>query len=473
MSKVKVPREVDNHSIKGFREELYYAIHLAVTGMFGPSVYEPTEGMSGESDPEFLTIVDPDTDESIRMPLGSLSIGEFNIDGTLKKKPLTDDERRKKDYRRRNNIYDDEDEELATNINISCYYDFANVQMILEVDAPKTRKEEADALVGMVKTMSKTRSYLQHKVLKIIVDDNEKQTVSIIPVNKIKNQDVFIYSEIRTGLIPIVSRLTGKSDNLGINNKYSLLLHGKGGTGKTSMMFNYVSPIAIENGYTVIFCENAKHYEKILDIAEVLVSERGWKVITIVEDIDQAFDGEIRGEMQQNILNKIDAGYNKDLKLINVMTTNYIDRISSFMIRAGRISKLLHVGGIPAIDVLPFCERFMGKMYDSKADYSSCVDILTDMPASFVREIIDEAKTLANSFNDVTISPHLFSTTVKSYKHQEELTLRSSYDPKDKVVDAIRIIFDAVGINPENLTNILQYNSNKVIMSMGKEWPVE
>ena len=453
----KVAREVDNYYIKGFREELYYAIHLAVTSIFGDDVYSAVAGMSGDSDPEFLTIIDPDTGESIRMPLGSLSIGELDSNGKIK---ATDPD-------------DDDDDKPKLNINIRCRYDYSNIQMILEVDAPKSRKSEADSLVEMVRSMSKTRSYLQNKVLKVSIDEDDKQTISIIPISKIKGQDVFIYTDIRSGLVPIVSRLTGKSDGLGINNKYSLLLHGKGGTGKTSMMFNYVSPIAVDNGYTVIFCENAKDYEKILDIAEVLVFERGWKVITIVEDIDQAFDGEIRGEMQQNILNKIDAGYNKDLRLINVMTTNYIDRISSFMIRAGRISKLLHVGGIPTKDVLAFCQKFMGSMYDTSEDYSSCVESLTDMPASFVREIIDEAKTLANSEGSSVISAALFLSTVQSYKHQEQLTLRSGYDPKDKVVDAIRVIFDVAGLNAENLYNILNYNSHKPIVSMGKEWSAE
>jgi len=460
----KVAREVDNYFIKGFKEELYYAIHLAVTKLFGPDVYKVVEGASGPKNPEFLTIVDPDTGESIRMPLGSLSIGEIDPDGVSTFTAETDDQH----YQRKRREADGEDRSKM-NINIRCYYDYSNVRMVVEVDSPKTRKSEASTLVELIKTKTRTKSFLQCKILKISVDSEYRQVVDIIPLSKIKGQDVFIYSDIRTGLIPIISRLTGKSSGLDINNKYSLLLHGKGGTGKTSMMFNYVSPIAIEHGYTVIFCEDAKEYEKILDIAEVLVSERGWKVITITEDIDQAFDGEIRGEMQQNILNKIDAGYNKDMKLINVMTTNYIDRISSFMIRAGRISKLLHVGGIPKSDVIDFCSRFMGSMFDKTADYSPAIEVLEDMPASFVREIIDEAKTLANFSDDVVISPSLFMSTIDSYKHQEQLTLRSGYDPKDKVVDAIRTLFDVVGINPETVVGIAQYCDVYHPKAMGKD----
>lgn len=452
----KKGREVDNYFIKGFKHELYYAIHLAVVDLFGEDVYQQIEGMSGDRDPEFISILDPDTGDTIRMPMGQLSIG-----------PMKNGRMKISDSRRR---YDDEGESTENNINIKCRYRDSDLKMALEVDCPKDRKEEAELLIDSIREFAKTKSFLQGKVLKVTIDDNnDTQEVDIIPLHKITGQDVYVYSDIQEGLIPIISRLIGSAETLKINNKYSLLLHGKGGTGKTSMMFNYVSPIAVANGYTVIFCDNARNYESILDIAEVLVSERGWKVITIVEDIDQAFDGEIRGEMQQNILNKIDAGYNKDMKLINVMTTNYIDRISSFMIRAGRISKLLHVGGLPAEDVLPFCARYMGSFYDAKEDYSVCIPILTDMPASFVREIIDEAKTLAAANNSTTITSSLFKKTTDSYKHQEELTLRTGYDPKDKVIDAIRTIFDVVGLNVENLVELFKYNDVNPV-ALGKKW---
>lgn len=441
-SKQPVKRQVDNYYIKGFKEELYYAIHLAVTNLFGPDVYQRVMGASGPRNPEFITFEDPDNGEIIRMPVGTMSIGSLTEgeEGLSGRHPWDDDD-------------DDDDYDKSLNINIKCYYNPTEVQMILNIDAPESRNGEAEKLIALIKDFSRTKSFLQNKVLKVFFDeDSDGQKVDIIPVSKIKGHDVYIYNNIRTGLVPIICRLTDQADSLGINNKYSLLLHGRGGTGKTSMMFNYVAPIAIQNGYTVIFCENAKNYENILDVAEVMVTERGWKVITIVEDIDQAFDGEIRGEMQQNILNKIDAGYNKDMKLINVMTTNYIDRISSFMLRAGRISKLLHVGGIPADDVIPFCSKYIGTMYDTTADYSAIVPLLVDMPASFIREIIDEAKTLAFSDNQTVVSVELLSNTIESYKYQESLTLKKGYGPKDKVVDAIRTIFDVVGINVENMT---------------------
>jgi len=455
MSKDPNLREVHNYTIKGFKQELYYAMHLAVVDLFGDDVYSKMEGMSGDRSPEFITIVDPDTGKNIRMPIGMISISEA---GQLAK------------ARRHRRGYDSDDDDDAgnNNINIKCRYEAEDMTMSFEVNTPKHRAEEAELLVDGIRTNAIQKSFLQNKVIRPDTSE-DNQEVHIIPINRIKGQDVFVYSSIERGLVPLVSRLTGTSEGLGINNKYSLLLHGKGGTGKTSMMFNYVAPIAVENGYTVIFCDNAKEYSKILDIAEVLVEERGWKVITIVEDIDQAFDGEVRGDMQQTILNKIDAGYNKDMKLINVLTTNYIERISSYMLRAGRISKILHVGGLIRTDIPQFCERYMGTMFDPTDNYTNCIELLEDMPASFVREIIDESKTLAAFDGVAKISGYLFETTIKSYKHQEELTFKQGVDAKDKVIDALRVVADVIGINPQNLATIMHMDNGEPV-SMGGEF---
>lgn len=376
-------------TIAGYEDEILYALHLAIHKIYGKVIASATPAMSGNIKPRYKTIHIPDTGEEI-----SILYGQIPLPGM-----------QGGSYIETNYIVRDRELEIECNVRVKNVND---VKLVIE----------------LTRDLVNTNSFYKSKLL---IVDNLVFAPGFPPVmvstSTLEEIDILLSPSVINGLSPFISRIKSPEACLKakVNPKYSLLLAGPGGTGKTAIMFNYIAPIALQSGYTILYAKDATLFPKVLRLAEMLV-KRGWKPLIVIEDIDQAFDGEERGSLQQEILNTLDSGHNKTSPIMTVMTTNFITKISSYMMRAGRISKVIELGGLTKEDAILFIDKYLEELKDPNQSYDKVIEAIIDIVPAFVREIINECKIVAFSNEDKFISSDLLLTSIAGYRRQEELT---------------------------------------------------
>ena len=133
----------------------------------------------------------------------------------------------------------------------------------------------------------------------------------------------------------------------GIPYQYGVLLHGKPGTGKTSL----IKAIATKYNYNIYYLAPGKIHE--IENALTTCSE---KAIVVIEDIDTNTVVHKRKKNKQknllddlsvinlsDILNALDGLNNIHGRLL-ICTTNHIDHLDKALIRPGRFDLLVEVG---------------------------------------------------------------------------------------------------------------------------------
>jgi len=126
-------------------------------------------------------------------------------------------------------------------------------------------------------------------------------------------------------------------DRRGIPYKRCYMFWGVPGTGKTSLI------TALAGRFRRNVCFLSAHHPKFTDEAlKSALSRVPSRAIVVLEDIDSLFDKDRKSNNGNNpltftgLLNAVD-GIGEHRGTIFVMTTNYIDRLDSALIRAGRV----------------------------------------------------------------------------------------------------------------------------------------
>ena len=141
--------------------------------------------------------------------------------------------------------------------------------------------------------------------------------------------------------------------------KTGLLLHGKPGTGKTTL----AKIIASEYNFTFINI-NVSDFDKlnISEITECINNEYN-SCLIFIDEIDVLFksrDNEISEEATKRIsklLSFID-GSNSPNNCIFVATTNYFDRLDSALLRKGRFDLIIELGNLDYKTAIDMCKSF-------------------------------------------------------------------------------------------------------------------
>jgi len=388
-----------NETIIGYEDEILYALHQVIKDTYGEVLSQSTKGASGNIKPEYKNVYLPDGSSY------TVIYGQIPLPGL------------------------DGESYIETN------YNHKGFQMELECNIKNKDSEFIKEFVDKIRVEVRNNSFCKNKLLTVsyLREDGIGSKPTITDVSSLTDIDLLITDTTKFALDPFISRMENPNicKEMDVNPKYSLLLAGPGGTGKTAIMFNYITPIALKCGYTVIYSKYAKDFPAMLTLAESL-TVRGWKPLLIVEDIDQAFDGETRGNLQQEILNTLDSGHNKTTPIMSIMTTNYIENISSYMLRAGRISKVVALGGVTKDDAKLFLDKYLEELLDPKMSYDKCYEALKGIVPSFIREIINESKIVARSNKLRYVTPEVLISCINGYKYQEKLTKKKD---ESKILD--------------------------------------
>ena len=185
----------------------------------------------------------------------------------------------------------------------------------------------------------------------------------------------------------------------GIPYKYNILLHGKPGVGKTSLIHGIATYYKFE---ILVININSELKESDLLDAFRSINENNEMCLVVLEDIDcimtdrKNFDSQRNNITMQGLLNCMD-GFNNQEGMILILTTNYPEKLDDAIKRSGRIDYNLE---------LTYCNY-------------------------------EQAKDIYNSF----FNDGLFSNIWKKIKHcnipPSELIIFFFFNRKENIVDCI------------------------------------
>ena len=418
-----------NYDIVGFENEVLICLNSAVVKYFhGENLLETQQGASGNVYPDLYKIK-MSNGETITVPMGKMKLPGFSKDAFI-------DTRYSQDY----------------------------FKVFVKGQIQKKFENVIDDIVTSTQKLINEESIYKNKLLSIkFNDDSDFPTAEpeIIDTSLLNRQKPLILStSVKTGILNIVGRLKypEECENDGVDVKSTFLLSGIGGTGKTETMFREIAPIALAEGYTILYCQDSKSYHKLLKLADTFY-KRGWKILIIIEDIDQAFDGEVRDDLQQEILNTLDAGFNKEVKLVSLLTTNYKERLSSFFIR--RVTDIIIFEGMDYESAKEFIDIYVHKKYlsindDNRNSFEKVYHSFDGIVPSLAKRIIDKVLVIRRARGIDYVDPQDILLSIENFKTQQELSTSKGYvGEDDSFAGAFKKIMSFSGMSKDNLQLIL------------------
>jgi ATPase family protein associated with various cellular activities (AAA) len=173
--------------------------------------------------------------------------------------------------------------------------------------------------------------------------------------------------------------------------KRAVLLHGKFGTGKTSIGM-IVAQHAVKHGWTFLMARPGRdHIEEVLTTARLYAP-----AVVFFEDIDTA-TGTSSPEAVSKLLDAFDGINAKTGEpLIVAMTTNHIEKIPPGMLRPGRLDWVIEIGELDRAGTERLIKVVVapGKLADD-VDYDAVHESMREFLPAFVKASVDRARAFA------------------------------------------------------------------------------
>lgn len=419
-AKIKSNNQIVNlsYTIPCFQHEGAYAIFKGVEKVVGQFDLTATGGMSGDRNPQLISIILPNGEE-VKVPWGNIALPTFDENSS---------------------------------INMDYRWDKAEIHVRAEV--AKRFEDQIKKIVDATNVVLGTPGeglYTGQAIELEFDEDGDVQEPKFLDLTKIDSGKILFSSDINDGLVPILARITQTAacveQNLDV--KLGVLMEGPYGTGKTLTAF-HIAKVAIANGWTFIYLKDCNHVAKALKIAENY-ARKGNGVIVFTEDIDQALRGD-RNKSIQDIVNTLDGGDTKNLPIISIFTTNHIELIEPTFLRGKRIGSLINFGALDRDTAQQFIEKLVvnakGEPLMEAGNKDEAVEALCGIVPAFASEVIDKAKAYMINRGGSKISNDDIVKASESYRKQMKFAELKKHEPKGRVEDAIKLVYDAIAEKP-------------------------
>ena len=236
-------------------------------------------------------------------------------------------------------VYDEEKIHIKYDVDYSNPVGLSHIVKCNELLTLSTEKSK-DLLEDFIK-----KAYLHSKpkkknMIDVTIFKNYWSKLNKLPKRSIDT--VYLDKEVKDGIINDIEEFIEDEavyNQFGIPYKRTYLLEGTPGTGKTSLIFALASKLDMNIS---IFNFGPDVDDAIFMKAISTLPENS---ILLLEDVDALFvnrDSKSRSYITfSGILNTLD-GVSRRHKLITFITTNYVDKLDSALMRPGRIDYIVH-----------------------------------------------------------------------------------------------------------------------------------
>lgn len=232
---------------------------------------------------------------------------------------------------------------------------------------------------------------------------------NIVNVQTIDN--IFIDKKLKCNIVEYIDNFIAskeKYNKFGRTHKTNLLLTGVPGSGKTSLC----KALAKKYGYSIYIMNFTKNMTDAYLIE--LTSDVKDNSIILYEDIDSYFSERTANDVNISfscLINILDGTLSKGSGIINIITTNFPNKLDSAMLRPGRIDKIINFdypkkeeikdAFISLIGSDNNFKQFYGLIKNCKVNMATIIDYLFRYPDNYL-ENIDELVTQYNFIQQFT-----------------------------------------------------------------------
>ena len=344
--------------------EAAYALHAVLTERFGWTDLVDTPGFFGPEPPTMLSVPVGPGKPPVQVPWGRFKLP--GVDGYLESGATR--ERR-------------------------------GGPLVFQISGEVKRRDEdkVNELVESIRKYVKEQSIYRNQAFAVALTDDDGNDLPL-PQPKFLTLDPAVEAEL---ILPesteasveanvfVFIEQTAMVRKQRIPLKRGILLAGEFGTGKT-MVAHATASKAIRNGWTYIVCEKPD------ELAEVIRLARAYQPsVVFCEDIDRVMRGDDRSIGTDQILNVIDGVESKGTELMVVLTTNEIDKVTTAMLRPGRLDAVIHIGPPDAAAAERLMRQYgRGLIADDVRLTKAGKELEGNIPA-VIREVVEKSKAYA------------------------------------------------------------------------------
>lgn len=291
------------------------------------------------------------------------------------------------------------------------------------------RRRDRAALVEIAnraRRIINTDSIYKGKAIRLNVDADGDIELSAQPefldLTKVKEADMIHTREteqlIRTNIFAPLKHTQACRDNR-VPLKRGILLEGKYGTGK-SLTARITAKVGNDNGWTFIMLNRSQGLKSAIEFAR-----QYQPCVIFAEDIDRAADRSDEGV--NDLVNLLDGLISKDMEMMVVLTTNYIENIDKSLLRPGRFDAIISIDSPDAETAERIVRAYAGALLDEGEDLTQVGAATSGMIPATIREVVERAKLfMLTEGRNVLTSEDLYASAIGMQRHSKLLAPKAA-----------------------------------------------
>ena len=297
------------------------------------------------------------------------------------------------------------------------------------------RKRERALLVELAnkaREIMRERSVYRAKAIRIAVDDDGDlilhEQPRFLDLASVKESDAIHTAEtemmIQTNIFSPLKN-TAACRHHRIPLKRGILLEGKYGTGK-SLTARVTAKVAADNGWTFIMLDRVQGLKTAIEFAR-----HYQPCVIFAEDIDRAADRS--DESVNDLVNLLDGVTTKDVEIMTVLTTNFVEQIDKALLRPGRFDAVISIQAPDAPTVERLIRAYARDLIGEGVSLTETGKALAGHIPATVREVVERAK-LSMLVEDRTAlsEQDLLASAIGMKRHLELLNPADEKETKEQ-----------------------------------------
>lgn len=410
-----------------FVHEAAYALNEVLTEMFGWANSVPTPGFFGPTPPAMLNVpIAPG--KTVAVPWGRFKLPNIGDDGYLQSGVTQKDDGR----------------------------------LVFQITGQvrRTYEKVVTAIVEAVKDRVRNHSIYRGTAFRVKLTDvhgnplpmPEPEFIELSP-NVVKELvlPATTHRQVRTNIFTPIEQ-TARVVKHGIPLKRGVLLAGQFGTGKT-MVMAATAATAVANGWTYVECKDIRELAEVVRLARQY-GDKDHGVVLSCEDIDRLMRGDDRSIGIDEILNVIDGVESKGTSLMILLTTNELERITTAMLRPGRLDAIIHVGPPDEEAAVVLARQYGRGLIPADDPLTESRKWLANKIPAVIREIVERSKLAAIDSTpddgDLIVNDDVLAFAAQEMEAHVALLTPKPEDRRSETLKAADAIAQAVITASEN-----------------------
>ncbi len=401
--------------------EVAYALNQVLTEKFGWANSVPTPGFFGPQPPAMLSVpIGPGV--FVQVPWGRFKLPNIGDDGYLQ-----------------SGVTEKDDGRLVFQLT-------GKVKRIYE--------PVVNELVEDIKKFVREHSVYRGKAFRVKLFDVHGSRLPM-PEPEFIELDTNVSAElvlpertdasVRTNIFTPIERTLEVIEH-GIPLKRGVLLAGPFGTGKT-MIARATMEKALQHGWTYVEAKDIRELSEVVRLARQY-GDKEHGVVLFCEDIDRIMRGDDRSLGIDEVLNVVDGVESKGTSLMIVLTTNELEKITTAMLRPGRLDAVIPVGPPDAEAARRLIRQYGRGLVPADDPLVEAGELLDGKIPAVIREVVERSKLAAIRLTPVgeplTVTNEAISETAREMADHIAMLTPRPEDTRSETVKAADAIALAI-----------------------------